>query len=158
MLVQTWDNLREAQWSISANRPSEATRVQPASGSEAGDAGWRVWSKDLERQIKWPVVERLYDVADPARVCTFTFEKPYVLELLLDAYARLCALFGETSTIRLDFNVDPEIPGRRYLAVRVLTVFSVDEAIERMDHFDEVWWLDRIGRAGRDLLFALEFI
>jgi hypothetical protein len=160
MAVHTSGDATQVEWRLPGNRPSETAdgrwHRQSVPQERLPSKGWRVWSEDQERRIKWPVVESLYDVADTTKVGNFVFEKPYVLDLLLEAYGRLCGLFGQTSTIRLDFNVDPEIPGRRYLAARVVTGVAVDEALALMDCFDG-WWLDHIARAGRDLLFIPEF-
>jgi hypothetical protein len=121
-------------------------------------AGWHVWTRDQEFQIKWPVVVDLFEVVNPSRTGSFLRENTDLFAALFEGRAKLGALFGETTPVRLEFEQDPELPERRYLCARAVTGVSVPQAIARMDRFDEEWWLDRIRTYGRRLVFIVEFL
>jgi hypothetical protein len=142
---------------------STGGRTLPAPGQEAcpletDPASWIVDSKyAFAADVKWAVIARHYHTRDERRVAAFAFDRPRLLNALLDAYPRLSALFGHEASLELRLRTDPEIPSRRYLAVFVATGIPVKEALRRMDRFDADWWLDRVGELGQELLFTLDF-
>jgi len=116
-----------------------------------------IWGTQQERDLKWHVIRQKYSVLDAAATGAFVLDHAYLLDLLLEAYFPLQALFDEQAQIQVRLKVDPEIPDRRYLSVRVVTRLSAHDALRRMDRFDQDWWLDRIAHTDDDLVFSLGF-
>ncbi len=131
--------------------PLESAETVPEA-RESGE-GWRLWTTGQ----KWRAVELLYDLVNPGSASDFVRQRGYLVDLLLEAYARLWLCFGDWPVVELELEGDPEVLRRRYLAARILTSLSPEEAVARLERFDEEWWLDHIGRAGRDLVFVPEF-
>ena len=140
-----------------AHSERESRTRSPGASRTTMPRGWSLWAPDEILQAKWPVVGRCFKIANPAMVASFLRDNPDLLDVLLQACAPLRALFGESTPLDLRYQRDPEIPHRRYLCVRVTTDLPVSDAIQRMDRFDEGWWLDRIASYGRRLVFVLEF-
>jgi hypothetical protein len=116
-----------------------------------------IWSPNQEWEIKWPVIRQEYSVLDAAAAGALTLEQTYLLDLLLQAYPKLAGLFEPGCTIRLGRACDPDIADRTYLLVTVMTALPVSDALTRMDRFADEWWLDQIAKAGRDLVFVVDF-
>ena len=128
-----------------------------ARGRTGTQQDWRIWSSSREWEIKWPVIRRTYAVRDAVAAAAFALDRTYLLDLLLEAYPRLASLFEPGCAIRLDRAADPDVADRRYFLVTAMTSLPVGEALARMDRFADEWWLSHIARAGRDLVFVVDF-
>jgi hypothetical protein len=117
-----------------------------------------VTGPDYAPDVKWAVITRYYRLRDEPTVAAFLFDRPRLLNAVLDAYATLSAIFGPEASAELRLRADPEIPTRRYVAVLIVTGLPVEDALSRAERFDAEWWLDRIGDLGQELVFTLEFI
>jgi len=152
---------RSFVWGLASEDPVTGTSAESETQvpMETFDAsqGWRLWSPAQEWEIKWPVICRHYAVKDASAAGALAFERHYLLDSLLDAYSRLRSFFGPASEFQLDSTADPDVGEKRYLRVSIITDLPVAEALTRMDRFAEDWWLDHIARAGRDLVFVVEF-
>lgn len=153
-----------AQWNQELSRlPWPPVRTPPAEGGTSGSSqqgiprDWRVWSRNIEWEVKWPVIRQSYSVKDAAATAAFVLDHIYLLDLLLEAYPRLVSLYEPGCTIRLKRAADPDVAERVYVLVTVTTSLPVSEALGQMDRFADEWWLDRIARAGRDLVFVVDF-
>lgn len=128
-----------------------------ADGQQIIPRAWRIWSSSRQWEIKWPVIRRTYAVRDAVAAAAFALDRTYLLDFLLEAYPKLASLFEPGCAIRLERAADPDVADRRYFLVTLMTSLPVGEALARMDRFTEDWWLTHIARAGRDLVFVVDF-
>jgi len=140
-------------WSSPRRQAVTLRAVSSRQARRPGAEGWTVWAPEL----KWCGIEVLYQVANSREAKAFVLGRPYLLDVLYEAYAHLMLSFGDWPRVALRQEVDPEISERQYLCVTLVTDIPVLEAIQRMDRFDEHWWLDRIATYGQRLVFVLEF-
>jgi len=103
-------------------------------------------------------LEEVYSLRDAAAVSGFLHAHPQIVEILLEAEAHLQKHFGPDSQIELAVVSDPEVEGEEQLFAYILTSLPVDEALARLDRFDEEWFLDQLDRTLGRLNFNLEFV
>lgn len=104
--------------------------------------------KSLER------VKALFP-AETDGVQEFLRKHPALIAVLLDAYPHLARIFG-TPHLTLNVVRDSEGEGEDELFAYITTTEPVDEALAKLDQFDEEWFLDQDQTEGR-LNFSLEF-
>ena len=118
-------------------------------------------SKDLEQavhQAPVPGLENGYELRNFAAVAAYVAEHPQLTGFLLDSYGQLRKYFDATASYALEVVSDPEIsPSSDFLFVNIRTSMPVDEAMERLDQFDEAWYLDQVNSFGELVNFNLEF-
>jgi len=102
-------------------------------------------------------IENFYLVTNPQTVRQFVRLHPYLAELLIEAFAPLREFFGPDPQVSLSVVSDPEQEGLEELLGSILTPLPPDEALARLDAFDEYWFLDQLDRANGTLNFNLEF-
>lgn len=158
----TGGSQRESSWQMWPLPTSAANGQVGSTGHQARERTvtqqhWRIWSQSREWEIKWPVIRRSYAVRDGVAAGAFALDRTYLLDLLLEAYPRLASLFEPGCAIRLERAADPDVADRRYFLVTAMTSLPVGEALARMDRFADEWWLSHIARAGRDLVFVVDF-
>lgn len=98
-----------------------------------------------------------YTVLQPQAVCKFIRRHPSLADLLIEAYAPLTDSFGPNPQVLLSVISDPEEAGLDELVGSIRTPLEPDEALERLDAFDEYWFLDQLNRANGKLNFNLDF-
>ena len=94
---------------------------------------------------------------DPA-IDAFLKRYPFLLPVLKEALDPLRKTFGETATLSVAVETDPEVEDWEYLVVAVRTTLPAEEAQTQLDAFDASWWLEHLPRAQGKLLFTLEFV
>jgi hypothetical protein len=94
----------------------------------------------------------LYEIENPADVDAYVAEHPTVASVLAEAPAEIAAAFEEDPRLILRYALDPEDePATDYLVVDVMTMRDSADAHDRLNRFDEDWWLDAslpVARAG----------
>jgi hypothetical protein len=98
-----------------------------------------------------------YILLKPSSVGNFLQEHKELVSLLNEAYQELRKYFS-TEDLKLELVADAEIAEDRQLFVYIFTSLSVTDALDKLDEFDECWWLDRIERANGLLNFNLRFV
>jgi hypothetical protein len=83
---------------------------------------------------------------------------PEVIETLIEARPRLEEHFGPQVKVSLELVSDPEADATEQLFAYIVTSLPVDEGINRLDAFDEDWFLHQIDRVAGRLNFNLEFV
>jgi hypothetical protein len=163
MLTAHFTGGRESTWSLPEGAWGAGTALQEVAEpglptpEERNILTIPILSPRQQWEIKWPVIQREYSVADAAATGAFVLDHTYLLDLLLEAYPKLASLFEPGCAIQIERVVDRDLSGRRYLRASVVTSLPVKDALDRMDRFAEEWWLTRIAEAGRDLVFLVDF-
>jgi hypothetical protein len=83
---------------------------------------------------------------------------PQVADFLQTGYGQLRRFFGPEASFVLEVVRDPEdsVPSD-FLFVNIRTALPVDDAMARLDQFDEDWYLDQVDTFGDLVNFNLEF-
>lgn len=101
-------------------------------------------------------LEKSYKFRNDDAVRTFLMEEPSAAVLLSEAYGRIREYFPD-SEIFIEVVADPETSGENELVVSIATDLSPREAIERLDAFDEDWWLEASDRSKADICIKVEY-
>lgn len=91
-----------------------------------------------------------------AEVRAFLAMHPFLVPLLVAAAAQLHTSFPSPD-LWLEVSADPD-NGYTQLLLSVVIALSVAEADQRLQHFDEVWWLDQMEQAQGTLCILLRFL
>ncbi len=102
-------------------------------------------------------LDKLYQFRDHNQVETFLRNHIYLVNLLLEALAKVKNCFGQDSQIALEVVRDPE-DGDCKLFAFVLTALPVEEALALRDQLDDEWWLEASERGQGQLIIDVEFI
>ena len=98
----------------------------------------------------------LYEVEPEAELLDFFAKDPDVLPVLREARPQLANFFGQAVRIRLSVEVDPEIVGFTQLVVAICCPLGAPEAVEKLTHFVEQWWLPNPRSRRTDICFIIE--
>ena len=138
----------EANWSsltVALREPSEAVQIW----QEMGTSTVRV------SQTEIGLLERLYTFREREEVLWFLERYPFLVPLLLEAYYEIEKYFPH-SQVFLEVVTDPEAIDDYQLIAFIATNFGPDEAVDRLEQFDEDWWLDALNRAQGKLCIDVE--
>jgi hypothetical protein len=133
-----------------AMRPAEVARTEGGKGNG--------------RQVAQPTAGASPHVANAyalrnAPACDAYFAAhPQVADFLQASYGQLRRFFGPEASLVLEVVRDPEasVPSD-FLFVNIRTSMPVDDALARLDQFDEDWYLDQVDTFGDLVNFNLEF-
>ncbi|MBA2606916.1 MAG: hypothetical protein H0U96_08630 [Acidobacteria bacterium] len=114
-----------------------------------------IHAKTLE-QIN--VLAREYEIRNAPEVALFLRENNFLLDLLEDIPSKLKKFFGSKSKLALELLSEPDFPSSREIFVLVLTEEEAEQARNKMNKFDEKWWLEQLDRARCKLNVSLEYI
>ena len=108
-----------------------------------------------------PELKALFDAPywfrDPPRVQQYLHSHPQLEEVLIDAWPHLRRHFGPDVQVFLEVVSDPEIETWDQLIAHVRTAHQPEEALYRLDQFDDEWFLDQLSRVSGQMNFNLEF-
>ncbi|MDI6792306.1 MAG: hypothetical protein QME81_05485 [bacterium] len=107
-----------------------------------------------EAKIKW--LEQLYAFRERGEVLWFLERYPFLGSLLLEASGKIGSYFPD-SQLFLEVFTDPETINNYQLVISIATNLAPNEAVERLEWFDEDWWLDALDRAQEKLCINVEF-
>jgi hypothetical protein len=102
-------------------------------------------------------LERLYIFRDREEVLWFLERYPFLVSLLLEAYEEIWNYFPY-SQVSLEVISDPEALDEYQLLASISTSLAPDEAIDKLEQFDESWWLDALDRVQSKLCIDVEFL
>src|SRR5215469_13388283 len=88
----------------------------------------------------YPNIEKLYIFRDANEVTGFLEENPFLIPLLVEAYAHIKEYFPD-SDVCLEVAHDPELIGQKQLITFIVVGPNVENASQTLDHLDENWWL-----------------
>lgn len=90
-------------------------------------------------------------------VMSFLKAYPFLVPLLEEAYGKIAEYFETFSSVVLEVITEPEAENDRELFAFIRTGLPVDEALARLERFDEEWWLEASDRAQGKLCIHVEF-
>ncbi len=99
---------------------------------------------------------RRYALTDEKRVTEFLRQFPALVPLLAEATEAVGEHFPDMP-LALEVVADPDVSDAVHLALAVGTSLPVPEAFDRLQRFDEEWWLDHLPRAEGKLVITLVF-
>ncbi|MBL7075352.1 TIGR04255 family protein [candidate division KSB1 bacterium] len=119
------------------------------------DVGVSADPEEVEKQVR-TTLERLYTFREREEVLWFLERYPFLVSLLLDAYKEIGNYFPY-SQVFLEVITDPEATEDSQLVIFIATNLAPDKADDRLERFDEDWWLDALDRAQGKLCIDMEF-
>lgn len=102
------------------------------------------------------ILSNLYSIPNRAYCERLINQRPRVYDLLVDAFFRIRATFGN-SQLRLEHFSDPE-GSTEMLFILVPTSLSVTEARRLRNELDKTWWLLVADQASDLLNFDVEYV
>ncbi len=103
-------------------------------------------------------LDRRFNLRDAPAVRRFLGRSADLISLLDEAFFQLQKQFGRDVSIALEVISDPEGEDAEELFGYVSTALAIEDAIARLDRFDESWFLDHLPILGGRLNFNLEFL
>lgn len=101
-------------------------------------------------------LQSLYGLRGRTDVLRFLGAHPFLAPLLLEAYDKIQEHFPEAST-SVEVFVAPEAENAPELVAFIGVDSPPEEALCRLDRFDEDWWLQASSRAQGKLCIHLEY-
>ncbi len=95
-----------------------------------------------------------HTLRDERAVLSFLDEHAQVLPVLLEGRCHIARLFGVDASVELDVVIDPESDGYRQLFAYIVTSGEPGDVLERLNRFDEEWFLGKIAVVGDLLCFS----
>ena len=102
---------------------------------------------------QFAILSGFYTVRNPVAVQDFLVDRRPLLDLLFAALPKVKETWGADARTELELLHDPEDDSSS-LVVHVLS--NHQNAYAALDHFDEQWWLNRIGESEGLLNFSVE--
>jgi hypothetical protein len=124
--------------------------------SHGWESRWAIGSPVLNAETPPPWLEALFTVHQPVDVCQMLHANHFLVDLLRETSLELDKPFPGTERT-LALSVDPENEGDARLLVSILVDMAPFEAGERLEQFDEEWWLDNMHRARGLVCINLSF-
>jgi hypothetical protein len=102
-------------------------------------------------------LEQSCNFRNRSQVIKFLENDPLLISILQDASEQIKNYFDPSTQIYLEVISDPEIEGHQELALFINTKLSPEEALRRLEQFDEGWWLDASFSAREKICIDVEF-
>jgi hypothetical protein len=100
-----------------------------------------------------------YTLRHPDGVVEFLSRHSSLLELLEEAPRQILRHFGDgMSSLVLEAVKDPEAEDDEELILFIQTALPVDQALQKLDRVDDMWWLEAGSRTKGNLGMNLEFV
>ena len=112
-------------------------------------------NRTLEQSVEI-FIENHYTVKDRDEVFAFLRENSSLGDLLIEEHGHIRQYFP-TSSYHLELYSDPEFD-HDALVVLIETELTVDEAMNKLELFDQNCWLDNIEKAATKLHFNLAYL
>jgi hypothetical protein len=100
----------------------------------------------------------LYQIEEPDAVAEFLDRRPFLSDLLMEAYNKIIEVFGKGTPVKLKLFHDPAYPGSSKLFAVISTSLSAEEAIKLEDKLDQTWWIQNLDRARCQFNITVEFV
>ncbi len=101
----------------------------------------------------------LYRFDDPAAVTDFLSRHDFLVDLLIEAREHIRTHFGPDTPAALEVFYDmDDAQCEPELVALIETTLPAEEALTRLDCFDEAWWLDAVQRGRSILMITLRFV
>ena len=103
-------------------------------------------------------LEQRYIFRNRSEVINFTVNNSFLLQSLHEACEQIRNFFGKSTQVVLEVVTDPEFAEDQELVIFIRTYLSPDEAFEKLEQFDDEWWLDVPATVRKKLCIDVEFI
>lgn len=113
---------------------------------------------DIIESTRLPGLEDLYTFRNSVAVRHFLLCHPHLIDLLFEAYPHLARCFGPNPQVALEVVQDPEVADWTQLVAYILTSLPVNQALDRLDRFDDEWFLDQVDQVDDLFNFNLEVL
>ena len=102
-------------------------------------------------------VEAWYRLDNAGRVRQFLYQHPMLPGVLVEAFGPLQKCFGPYPQVMLRVVADPEVEDSDELFAYIRTSLPPEDALNRLNELDELWFLDQLDRVNGLFNFNLEF-
>jgi hypothetical protein len=146
----TWGNLDE--W-VSINRIRELVR------SSQKNTRTLIAETELRAVLigtRIVKLDRIYSFRMPDEIKSFLLVHPTIISVLDEARSVLEKFFGESVRVSLEIISDPEASDHRQLFGYINAELSPEDALSRLDAFDNAWFLKQLNLVGGLFNFNLE--
>ncbi|OGF56907.1 MAG: hypothetical protein A2Z21_07335 [Candidatus Fraserbacteria bacterium RBG_16_55_9] len=103
-------------------------------------------------------LNNLYEFVKKPEVDAYLQRYKFLERILAEAAAEIREAFGFAINLSLEVRYDPEAPDEAALFAYIHTDLPPDEALEKLDRFDQEWLLDQLDRIDGKLNFNLKYI
>lgn len=101
-------------------------------------------------------LERAYVLTKPSEVLEWLEKQPSLVALLLEVSAKINNYFPDSQCF-LEVVIDPEVINDAQLVVFISPNLSPDEAVHKLEQFEDDWWLDASYQTQGKLSVMVEF-
>lgn len=101
-------------------------------------------------------LEQAYVLTKPSEVLEGLEKHPSLVALLLETSAKINNYFPDSQRF-LEVVTDPEIINDAQLVIFISPNLTADEAVHRLDQFEDDWWLDAWYQTQGKLSVIVEF-
>ncbi|NQX61115.1 hypothetical protein [Paenibacillus qinlingensis] len=92
-------------------------------------------------------------------VINFLKEHYYLVEIIYAAMDRVHHFFPSESTFcEVDIISDEELESNKKLFLYIKSTLEPEEAMEKLDAFDDAWWIDIVPETNCKMIIDLEFL
>ena len=110
------------------------------------------------RADRFVTLDALYHGHNSRAVREYLAKHRVLQSVLVEAHEYLRRCFGPNLHVELCLRPDPEVEGLDVLFGYISTDLPVEEALERLERFDEMWFLDAMPDIPARLNFNLRFV
>lgn len=115
---------------------------------------FKEWLDHLHQKLT--LLNKRYMFRRSSEVFEFLVDNPSLITLVEEAYGKIREYFPSAKLILEVFN-DPEADGEKELVIFIHTDLHPNEAFNKLEHFDEHWWLDATSDTAKNLNIHVEF-
>lgn len=101
-------------------------------------------------------LDKVYLFREPDQILNFLILNPYLTPLLGETADALKQYFPDVR-FALRRYVDPEISGYTRLVIEIPTKYSPKETLDRLDKFEDEWWIENEHKSKGNLTVNVEF-
>lgn len=121
--------------------PRTSTMITRDAVLDSVDSDWNLHFTKKKASIE--ALGSVYEFKEPDAVVEFLLDNDFLIGLLEEAYPNIAAHFGQSFSVNLELVYDPDSGGGPELFGLVSTTLRPEEAMKRLDMFDEEWWLEK---------------
>jgi hypothetical protein len=114
-------------------------------------------SADSGYELFFNYLEKKFEIRNKVSIKEYLIRYPHLFSILEEAYSVIEEIFGRDTQVALEMVRDPEIEDYEQLFGYIKSDnLSPEDAFERLQVFDDIWYVDRIDLIGEHLNFNLE--
>lgn len=113
--------------------------------------------EDVGNEFAIEQIERYFQLLNPDEVRHFLCKHPGISDVIIEALDPLNTSFTEITQLVLEVFRDPEDRDGSELVCSIITRLEPHQALEKLDKFDESWFLHQTDRTQGLLNFRIDF-